>query len=95
MAIVNYTLTEDQAEKANDVYFPGSEGNGKHLLFIERNDDRPNPLVVYQVRDVPRSRVQIFLHHDMPLIQHIDLCGDQKDIPKIIEAVESDLEIKL
>ena len=95
MGIRNFTLTEEQASQAKAIYFPGAEEETKLLQFKDRYDNRPTPMIVYSVREVPRSTVQITLHEFRPLIHHIDLMGEESDMEKIIHAVDIDLGIEL
>ena len=95
MEIKNYTLSEEIASKAKAIYFPGAEGETEQLQFQDRNDERPNPLIVYTVKGIPNSHVQVTLNPMMPLIEHIDLMGEESDMEKIIAAVDKDFGIEL
>jgi len=73
----------------------GNEEESEQLKFEQRNDQRPNPMIIYSVRGIPNSRVHITLHPDRPLIDHVDLMGNDPDMERIIAAVDDDLGIKL
>lgn len=95
MGIRNYTLSEEIASQAKAIYFPGAEEETEQLQFQDRYDERPNPMIVYAVKGIPKSRVQITLNPMRPLIEHIDLMGEESDMEKIIAAVDNDLGIEL
>lgn len=95
MAIRNYTLPEEQAEQARSIYWFGNEDASQALEFVDRDDLRPNPMIIYSVRGVPKSQVQLTLHPDRPLIKHIDIAGEESDIERIVQAVNNDLGIQL
>lgn len=95
MPIKNYTLKQETAVDAKTIYFPGHEEYADKLEFVERNDDLPNPIIFYNVKEIPNSKVKITLCSNIPLIKHIDLSGENSDIEKIVLAVENDFGIKL
>ena len=95
MRILNYTLSEEFARKAKEIYFPGSEETTEQLKFESRDDERQLPMIIYSVREIEGSRVQVTLHEFKPVIKHIDLAGKESDIEKIIAAVNNDFGINL
>ena len=95
MKIRNYTLTEEQAAQARGIYLPGAEGGTDLLEFVDRYDERPNPMIKYRVKGIPMSAVQVTLSPDRPLIEHIDLRGEEADIEKIVDAVDNDFGVQL
>jgi hypothetical protein len=95
MGIRNYTLPEEQAEQARSIYWFGNEEQSELLEFFYRDDLRHNPMIMYRVKGIPASLVQLTLHPDRPLIKHIDITGKELDIEKIVQAVDSDLGIQL
>lgn len=95
MAIRNYTLTGEQAGKIPSFYFPGSEGFAIGMSFVDRNDERPNPTVEFQIDGIPNSRCKLTLDPRRPIVQHVDLWGPDNQIEQIKGVAERALKISL
>ena len=96
MAIENYELTKEQAGRIPLFYFPGCEEefvNG--LEFKSRDDERPNPTILYRVKGYADSLCKLTLHPAMPIVQFVDFTGKNEDMDNIRSVVEGALEIKL
>jgi len=95
MGIRNYTVGKNFTGNIAGVYMPGAEEFADGLEFIGRDDDRPNPRITWRVRDIQNSRVQVTLHEEECSVHHIDLAGDDSEMPRIMAAAEKGLGVQL
>lgn len=97
MAVENYRIGIRDAERIPCFYFPGAEENGADngLEFVARDDDRPNPMVLYSVKGFRDALCTLILQKDLPVVQFVDITGADADIDRIRGVVEGALEISL